>query len=79
MFLSNLVPDIPAGTSSAGAEEISEDSWFLKLLSILGVTRSDPSFDVAKIRRIMLRTSSGIKRLLLDQSVVSGIGNILCG
>ena len=76
MFLSNLVPDIPAGTSPAGAEEISEDFLVPEAVEHIGRDPVDPSFDVAKIRRIMLRTSSGIKRLLLDQSVVSGIGNI---
>ena len=76
MFLSNLVPDIPAGTSPAGAEEISEEFLVPETVEHIGRDPVDPSFDVAKIRRIMLRTSSGIKRLLLDQSVVSGIGNI---
>lgn len=76
MFLSNIVPDIPAGTSPAGAEEISEEFLVPETVEHIGRDPVDPSFDVAKIRRIMLRTSSGIKRLLLDQSVVSGIGNI---
>jgi len=76
MFLSNLVPDIPAGTSPAGAEEIPEEFLVPEAVEHIGRDPVDPYFDVAKIRRIMLRTSSGIKRLLLDQSVVSGIGNI---
>ena len=76
MFLSEVVPGIPAGASLAGAEEIPEELLVPEAVEHIGRDPVDPSFDVAKIRRIMLRTSSGIKRLLLDQSVVSGIGNI---
>jgi formamidopyrimidine-DNA glycosylase len=36
----------------------------------------DPAFDVARFRARVGRTSSGIKRVLLDQTVASGIGNI---
>lgn len=36
----------------------------------------DPAFDRAATVRRIRRTSSAIKRVLLDQSVVSGIGNI---
>lgn len=36
----------------------------------------DPHFDLAEVRSKMLKTSTGIKKLLLDQSVVSGVGNI---
>ena len=59
-----------------GAEEIPEELLVPEAVEHIGRDPVDPYFDVAKIRRIMLRTSSGIKRLLLDQSVVSGIGNI---
>ena len=76
MFLSEVVPGIPAGASLAGAEEIPEELLVPEAVEHIGRDPVDPYFDVAKIRRIMLRTSSGIKRLLLDQSVVSGIGNI---
>ncbi|MFG6278279.1 bifunctional DNA-formamidopyrimidine glycosylase/DNA-(apurinic or apyrimidinic site) lyase [Microbacterium sp. 5K110] len=36
----------------------------------------DPAFDDARFRARLGRTSSGIKRVLLDQTVASGIGNI---
>ncbi len=36
----------------------------------------DPAFDEARFRARLARTSSGIKRVLLDQTVASGIGNI---
>jgi len=36
----------------------------------------DPAFDVAAFRARLGRTSSGIKRVLLNQTVASGIGNI---
>ncbi|MFZ8756581.1 bifunctional DNA-formamidopyrimidine glycosylase/DNA-(apurinic or apyrimidinic site) lyase [Microbacterium sp. HMH0099] len=36
----------------------------------------DPAFDAAAFRRRLARTSSGIKRVLLDQTAASGIGNI---
>lgn len=36
----------------------------------------DPAFDAGRFRARVARTSSGIKRVLLDQTVASGIGNI---
>lgn len=36
----------------------------------------DEFFDPAAVRRKFLPTSSGIKKVLLDQSVISGVGNI---
>lgn len=36
----------------------------------------DPAFDDGGFRRLVARKRSGIKRVLLDQGVVSGIGNI---
>ncbi|MTE24704.1 bifunctional DNA-formamidopyrimidine glycosylase/DNA-(apurinic or apyrimidinic site) lyase [Microbacterium sp. ZXX196] len=36
----------------------------------------DPAFDDLAFRRALARTSSAVKRVLLDQSVVSGVGNI---
>ncbi|WP_424449621.1 bifunctional DNA-formamidopyrimidine glycosylase/DNA-(apurinic or apyrimidinic site) lyase [Microbacterium arborescens] len=36
----------------------------------------DPAFENARFHRELARRASGIKRVLLDQSVVSGIGNI---
>jgi formamidopyrimidine-DNA glycosylase len=36
----------------------------------------DPAFDAVRFRARLARTNSGIKRVLLDQTVASGIGNI---
>src|SRR5690606_36115190 len=36
----------------------------------------DPAFSVDQVARAIRRRSSGVKRILLDQGVVSGIGNI---
>lgn len=36
----------------------------------------DPAFDDAGFRRTLARKSSGVKRVLLDQTVLSGVGNI---
>ncbi len=36
----------------------------------------DPNFSYEEFRAKLRKTSSGIKRLLLDQSVISGVGNI---
>ncbi|SDQ12023.1 bifunctional DNA-formamidopyrimidine glycosylase/DNA-(apurinic or apyrimidinic site) lyase [Microbacterium sp. cf332] len=36
----------------------------------------DPAFDVSRFHRELARRASGVKRVLLDQTVVSGIGNI---
>lgn len=36
----------------------------------------DPALDETRLRRLLGRKASGIKRVLLDQTVLSGIGNI---
>lgn len=79
MFLDELVApadSLPtAPRPGAGASEIA-----LPLLpaSVAHIGRDplDPWFDDAAFRRRLLRTESGIKRVLLDQTAVSGIGNI---
>ncbi|MGK4064971.1 bifunctional DNA-formamidopyrimidine glycosylase/DNA-(apurinic or apyrimidinic site) lyase [Rothia sp. HC945] len=45
-------------------------------VSHIGRDPLDPHFDEAAFRRRLRATSSGIKRVLLDQSTISGIGNI---
>ena len=76
MFLSDVVSDIPASASLSGAEEIPEEFLVPQAVQHIGRDPVDPYFDLSLVRAKMLRTASGIKRLLLDQSVVSGIGNI---
>ena len=76
MFLSPLVPDVPAEAGKASLGEVSER--FLVPQAVKHIARDplDEFFDPAAVRRKFLRTSSGIKKVLLDQSVISGVGNI---
>lgn len=88
MFLSPLVPDVPAavaayeaasGESAPGEMGQSEvPECFLVPEAVKHIARDplDEFFDPAAVRRKFLRTSSGIKKVLLDQSVISGVGNI---
>lgn len=85
MFLSPLVPDIPAAVAgevasdeSAVPEHFLVAEHFLVPQAVKHIARDplDEFFDPAAVRRKFLRTSSGIKKVLLDQSVISGVGNI---
>lgn len=85
MFLSPLVPDVPAAVAMnevAPGEVASDESAvperFLVPQAVKHIARDplDEFFDPAAVRRKFLRTSSGIKKVLLDQSVISGVGNI---
>lgn len=78
MFLSRLVPDVPA-TVAANKVALGEvPERFLVPEAVKHIARDplDEFFDPAAVRRKFLRTSSGIKKVLLDQSVISGVGNI---
>ena len=72
MFLSPLVPDVPA----AVAGEVPERFLVPEAVKHIARDPLDEFFDPAAVRRKFLRTSSGIKKVLLDQSVISGVGNI---
>lgn len=83
MFLSRLVPDVPAAvaTNKAAPDEMGQSEVperFLVPEAVKHIARDplDEFFDPAAVRRKFLRTSSGIKKVLLDQSVISGVGNI---
>ena len=84
MFLSPLVPDVPAAVAAnkAAPGEVPErflvSERFLVPEAVKHIARDplDEFFDPAAVRRKFLRTSSGIKKVLLDQSVISGVGNI---
>jgi DNA-formamidopyrimidine glycosylase len=89
MFLSPLVPDVPAAvaTNKAAPGESAPEGGidfsavterFLVPEAVKHIARDplDEFFDPAAVRRKFLRTSSGIKKVLLDQSVISGVGNI---
>ena len=83
MFLSRLVPDVPAAVAvnEAAADEAAPGEVperFLVPEAVKHIARDplDEFFDPAAVRRKFLRTSRGIKKVLLDQSVISGVGNI---
>ena len=83
MFLSPLVPDVPAAvaTNEVAPDEMGQSEvpeHFLVPQAVKHIARDplDEFFDPAAVRRKLLRTSSGIKKVLLDQSVISGVGNI---
>lgn len=76
MFLSSLVPDIPAAAGEAAPGEVPERFLVPEAVKHIARDPLDEFFDPAAVRRKFLRTSSGIKKVLLDQSVISGVGNI---
>lgn len=78
MFLSSLVPDVPAAAGEVASDESAVPERFLVPQAVKHIARDplDEFFDPAAVRRKFLRTSSGIKKVLLDQSVISGVGNI---
>ena len=78
MFLSPLVPDVPAAVAANEVASGEVPERFLVPEAVKHIARDplDEFFDPAAVRRKFLRTSSGIKKVLLDQSVISGVGNI---
>ena len=85
MFLSPLVPDVPAAVAvdevapgEAMPEHFLVPERFLMPEAVKHIARDplDEFFDPVAVRRKFLSTSSGIKKVLLDQSVISGVGNI---
>ena len=76
MFLSPLVPDVPAAAGEASLAEVPERFLVPEAVKHIARDPLDEFFDPAAVRRKFLRTSSGIKKVLLDQSVISGVGNI---
>ena len=76
MFLSPLVPDVPAAAGKVSLGEVPERFLVPEAVKHIARDPLDEFFDPAAVRRKFLRTSSGIKKALLDQSVISGVGNI---
>lgn len=83
MFLSPLVPDVPAALAvneaapgEMGQSEVPERFLVPEAVKHIARDPLDEFFDPVAVRRKFLRTSSGIKKVLLDQSVISGVGNI---
>ncbi len=76
MFLCPLVPDVPAAAGKASLGEVPERFLVPEAVKHIARDPLDEFFDPVAVRRKFLRTSSGIKKVLLDQSVISGVGNI---
>lgn len=78
MFLDPLVPTLGEDGEPVPAASSSEMNLSLIPQSVSHIARDplDSLFDIKLLRKKLLKTSSGIKRLLLDQSVISGVGNI---
>ena len=83
MFLSPLVPNVPAAVAAnkvapgeVAPGEVPEHFLVPEAVKHIARDPLDEFFDPAAVRRKFLRTSSGIKKVLLDQSVISGVGNI---
>lgn len=74
MHISELVP---ADGRGAGGDVVADQGDFVPR-EVAHIARDplDPAFSRAGLRSVLLRKNTEIKRALLDQSVVSGIGNI---
>lgn len=71
--------DGDSGSESEARAAFDEQPRHLRValeLGAAGATSAAGAIDGAAVRRKFLRTSSGIKKVLLDQSVISGVGNI---
>jgi len=69
----------PASASPTGIPQAEEAGWQRRLPSqVAHIARDplDPDFSAAEFYRALARKNVGIKRVLLDQTVMSGIGNI---
>ncbi|WP_237232840.1 bifunctional DNA-formamidopyrimidine glycosylase/DNA-(apurinic or apyrimidinic site) lyase [Rothia nasisuis] len=78
LFLSPLVPTAGVGGRPLPGASASELGLPNIPQAVAHIARDplDPHFDFAEFRRTMLGTSTGIKKLLLNQSAISGVGNI---
>lgn len=72
LAIDDLVPDQPGVPSGAG----SQDDRIPRQVRHIGRDLLDPAVDDAQVIRRMRQRSSGIKRVLLDQNLQSGVGNI---
>ncbi|MBT2501617.1 bifunctional DNA-formamidopyrimidine glycosylase/DNA-(apurinic or apyrimidinic site) lyase [Curtobacterium sp. ISL-83] len=82
MAIDPMVPTVdaaPAGFAGHVDETAPDARWrrsIPKQVSHIARDPLDPAFDDARFIAMARKRSSGIKRVLLDQGVVSGIGNI---
>ena len=77
MFRDELEPVLESGVARPGAGR-SELALPVVPTSVSHIARDplDPEFDDAAFAARLRRTARGIKRVLLDQSMISGVGNI---
>lgn len=82
MAIDTMVPTIdgaPAGFAGHVDDEHPDASWRRSIpgqVSHIARDPLDPAFDDDRFIAVARKRASGIKRVLLDQGVVSGIGNI---
>ncbi|WIB62466.1 bifunctional DNA-formamidopyrimidine glycosylase/DNA-(apurinic or apyrimidinic site) lyase [Curtobacterium sp. MCBD17_040] len=82
MAVDATVPTVdgaPAGHAGAADQADPDGAWRRRIptqVSHIARDPLDPAFDDARFVALAHRRHSGIKRVLLDQGVVSGIGNI---
>jgi len=82
MAIDDMVPTVdgePAGSAGRADESDPDAEWrrsIPKQVSHIARDPLDPAFDDDRFVAMARKRSSGIKRVLLDQGVVSGIGNI---
>lgn len=71
--------DTPDGGAGGYSSGITDTEWQKRIpRSAAHISRDplDPEFDRASVLKAFKKKSSGIKRVLLDQGVLSGVGNI---
>ncbi|MDO4898775.1 MAG: bifunctional DNA-formamidopyrimidine glycosylase/DNA-(apurinic or apyrimidinic site) lyase [Rothia sp. (in: high G+C Gram-positive bacteria)] len=78
MHLDTLVPTTDRHGTPLPAASSSTLNLPLVPASVAHIARDplDPHFEFSIFRQRMLKTNTGIKKLLLDQSSISGVGNI---
>jgi formamidopyrimidine-DNA glycosylase len=81
LFVTSLVPTadgLPGGCGAGSAEPDAAAGWSLIPAEAAHIGRDplDPHFDIEALHRKIRSRKTGLKRALLDQGLVSGIGNI---
>lgn len=79
LAIEELIPTSDGGNGGLGESKDSKAGWTnLIPASAFHIARDalDPLLDIERVVRRMRKSQSGIKRLLLDQNLISGIGNI---
>ncbi|MET0735200.1 MAG: bifunctional DNA-formamidopyrimidine glycosylase/DNA-(apurinic or apyrimidinic site) lyase [Microbacterium sp.] len=72
LAIDELIPTTDAAPGGLG----SDDATVPRQVAHIARDPVDPAFDDLAFRRVLARKDSAIKRVLLDQTVISGVGNI---